>query len=353
MLKERLSKLLAYAKAKEVNYLLIKGARDLYYYTGMNLSEGVLLVGKEASLLYVDARYFESCKAKLSSLFNEVCLWKRDDQAINDRLRGLSVGLDPSIVMGHEWLDYQGVFGDNLIALDSGSMSILRMQKDAAELKIIKDASQATTKGLQFIVDHLKTGIQEKWLCQALKVYWLQEFGASPAFDPIIAFGENSANPHYTPGTTSLKEGDFVLIDLGAKLNGYCSDMTRTFYWKQKSTEQERIYTSVLQAYLAAFDGFSIEKSGKDLDTFARDCLQEKGYADAFCHSLGHGVGLLVHERPNLSSRSKDLLPEGCVFTIEPGVYVPGLGGVRIEDTIVVKQGKLEIMTPFTKDPNL
>lgn len=352
MFEKRIQKLKKFTTEHNLDYILIKGECDLLYYTGAHLSEGILLVGPSVSKLFVDGRYLEACLAKLSHL-DEISLWGREKDELSKVFQGKKIGVDVGTLTAHEWLSLNEGLQNKLKPLDSGTCQIFRMDKDEVEIEKIQFASDVTTKGLAYIVSELREGIQEKELSQMLELYWLKEYGAKPAFDPIIAFGDHSACPHYTPDHTPLKSKDMVLIDLGAKLNDYCSDMTRTFFWKGGTEKQRDIYSSVLEAFNAAYEGFSPGKTGKDLDQLARASLESRGYGKVFSHSLGHGVGLDVHERPNLNTRQEDPLIESSVFTLEPGVYVSAVGGVRIEDTVLVRDGKLQILTSFSKDPNI
>lgn len=201
----------------------------------------------------------------------------------------------------------------------------------------------------EHILKKLKVGVSEKEIVFEIE-YFLKKNGAEISFPPIVAFGKNSSIPHHQSGETKLKREDFVLLDLGAKVESYCSDMTRTIIFGKASEKQKKIYRTVLETQKRAVDFINIQiKLGKqvrakEVDKVAREYIKSKGYLD-IPHSLGHGIGLEVHEHPSLSPKSKDILKNGMVFSIEPGIYIAGFGGVRIEDLFVLEKDKIRQIT--------
>ena len=221
----------------------------------------------------------------------------------------------------------------------------VRAVKSKKELANIIKAQKISELVLRYIVAELRTGISEIRVADLIKKA-LKRYGAPIlAFPPIVAFGKNTANIHHEPGKTKLKKGDTVMFDFGCTMNHYCSDMTRTYFWGEPSARQKKIYMSVLQAMDLAMNKIrGGERRAKIIDKSAREFLNKKYGPKKFPHGLGHGVGTVIHEWPNFKPKSEDILPVGCVMTIEPGLYFKGFGGVRIEDMILItKNGYINL----------
>lgn len=225
----------------------------------------------------------------------------------------------------------------------------LRMIKTADEITKIKTACKLADACMEHVSRLLQVGVREYDICLDLE-FFLKRNGAVPAFDPIVVSGPNSAKPHGKPGERKLERGDFVTIDLGAKLNGYNSDMTRTFVIGEASDRHAEIYNQVLKAEVECCKLLKPGTNGVAVDAVAREILDEKGLAQYFGHGLGHGLGLSVHDPGGLSPRSTNAIEVGQVWTVEPGVYIDGFGGVRIEDDVLVTDGEPEILTFFPKE---
>ena len=226
---------------------------------------------------------------------------------------------------------------------------LLRRSKDDEEVRLMEQASRIAEQALRRAIDLIEPGVTESELAgEILKV--IVSSGAEPSFPPIVAFGEHSAHPHAKPSLKKLMRGDLVKIDLGAKYQGYCSDMTRTFVYGNPSEKQKKIYRAVLRAQEASIDAVKDGVKAKDIHMIAYNVLKEEGLSAYFNHGLGHGVGIDIHEEPYLNSQSETELIVGDVVTIEPGVYLAGYGGVRIEDMLLVQRGTSRTLTFFTKD---
>lgn len=224
-----------------------------------------------------------------------------------------------------------------------------RMVKKSHELNDIKRAQKITEKVFETLKKELKKGMTEKEIAWQIEVL-AHEFGAEKmAFHPIVAINENSACPHHKNGNKRLNKGDILLIDMGVKYRGYCSDMTRMIFAGQPTEEQRKIYELVLGAQENAIKNLRAGISGKKADNFARNVIKKAGFEKQFSHSLGHGVGLDIHELPNLSQKYKEKIPGGSVVTIEPGVYLPGKFGVRIEDMVLVGKNGVKNLTKTPK----
>ncbi len=226
----------------------------------------------------------------------------------------------------------------------------MRMVKDDYEIDLIKEAAKIASDVAEDIVDYIKEGIKEKELAAEL-TYLLMKNGAQEnAFTPIIAFGENSAEPHYFSGDRRLKKGDFVLIDFGARYRKYNSDITRTYIFGKANEKQRLMYEIVYNAQKIGIENIKEGISGKDVDLEVRKYIDSTEFKGRFIHSLGHGLGLAVHDHAALSPSSNLILKKNMVVTVEPGLYVKDFGGVRIEDDVVVKQDGCEILSYANKE---
>lgn len=225
----------------------------------------------------------------------------------------------------------------------------VRLIKTPDEIAKIRSACQLADACLEHVMPRIQVGVSE-WDLNLDVEFYYRKHGAELAFDPIVVSGVNSARPHGRASRKLLEAGDFVTIDCGAKLDGYCSDITRTFVVGKASERHREVYNQVLKAQLASIEAVKPGAIGKDVDAVSRRVLDEKDLAKHYGHGLGHGLGRLVHDGGALNPSSETVLAEGQVWTIEPGAYIEGFGGVRIEDDVVVTKGGCEILTHFPKD---
>ncbi|MBI3305617.1 M24 family metallopeptidase [Candidatus Nomurabacteria bacterium] len=227
----------------------------------------------------------------------------------------------------------------------------VRAVKSKKELANIIKAQRISEKALRYTVAKLRTGITELEIADFIKKTYLSHGVNVLSFPPIVAFGKNTANVHHEPGRNKLKRGDIIMFDFGCTVNHYCSDMTRTYFWGAASKKQKKIYESVLLAMELAIGKIRKgERRAKIIDKSARSFLNKKFGQKKFPHGLGHGVGTVIHEWPNFKPKSEDVLPVGCVMTIEPGIYLKGFGGVRIEDMVLITQKGYKNLTNVSKD---
>ena len=235
----------------------------------------------------------------------------------------------------------------------------VRAVKNKRELANIIRAQKISEKVLQYTVVKLRTGMTEIEVANFIKKSFIQLGAPVLSFAPIVSFGKNTANIHHEPGKSKLKKGGIIMFDFGTTVHHYCSDMTRTFFWGEPSAKpsaialrarQKKVYLDVLRAQELAIKKIaSGERRAKVVDNFARKFLNKK-YKNNFKHGLGHGVGTVIHEWPNFKPKSEDVLPVGCVMTIEPGIYLKGFGGVRIEDIVLITKKGCKNLTNFPKD---
>jgi len=226
----------------------------------------------------------------------------------------------------------------------------LRCIKEPGELELIIKAVELIDAAFEQLRTIIHPGVTEREAAWGIESFLRQNGSEGVAFDPIVASGPNSALPHAKPTERILRSGEAVLIDMGARISGYCSDFSRTLCLGKADKTLQKIYGVVLEAQLTAIEGIESGMAAAQADQLARGVIQQAGYATAFGHSLGHGVGMAVHELPALSPTSTDCLLDGMVFTIEPGIYLTGSGGVRIEDMVTLDKGKAKVLTRSKKD---
>ncbi|MFA6000271.1 MAG: M24 family metallopeptidase [Candidatus Paceibacterota bacterium] len=226
----------------------------------------------------------------------------------------------------------------------------VRAVKNKKELSNIIKAQRISERVLSDVLKFLKEGITEVEVANFIKKSFIKYGAPILSFSPIVAFSKGSADIHHEPGKNKLKKGDIVMLDFGCTVNHYCSDMTRTFFWGELNARQKKVYNDVLKAMELALNKIKKgEKNAKKIDSTARNFLARK-YKNNFQHGLGHGVGTVIHEWPNFKPKSEDILPVGCVMTVEPGIYLKNWGGIRIEDMVLITKNGCINLTHFPKD---
>ena len=232
----------------------------------------------------------------------------------------------------------------------SGLLAGLRVFKDAGEADDLRESARRLDRATAYAKSLIRPGVTERQMAAAIETFMRDELGGEPGFDSIVLFGERSALPHGSPTDRALREGEIVLVDIGLRYRGYVSDTTRTFFLGKPQPEIERIYAVVAEAARRGREAAGPGVPMGDLDAAARKHIAGQGYGERFTHRVGHGLGLEAHEEPYLLPGRQDLLKPGMCLTIEPGVYVSGLGGVRIEDDILVTEDGAEVLTSFPRD---
>lgn len=357
---KRVKKLREMARKQNLDAVLISSVSDIIYLTGysgfsIEEREAYLLITNGSHFLLTDARYSEAVKTTLPNVtLCEISI----EIPLKERLKEV-IKKEHSQTLGFEghnltFFEYEKL-SECIKKLSPIDLSHFRIEKDVDEISKIKRACEIGDKAFEHILKQIKAGITEKELAYELE-FIVKKQGADISFDPIIAFGANSAIPHHQTCDQKLKPNNIVLLDFGVKVDNYCSDMTRTVFFGKIDVKFKKIYATVLKSQQEAIKYIKqiqpLSKSNlnaKDLDKVARDYIIKQGFP-SIPHSLGHGIGLEVHESPRLSPNSKDLLKSGMVFSIEPGIYISGWGGVRIEDLVVIQNEKLEILTKSPKE---
>ena len=329
---------------------LIKDRVSRRYFSGVDIAEGFLLFGAP-KVYFTDMRYFSAAKEKLAETgYKAEVLRDFNDVVRTVKENGIrTVYIDYKTTTVAEYEEYKKFFGE--IKDCSEILSRLRSVKSEKELNSIKKACVIAERAVQDAFGVLRAGMTEIELKSFVEKRMADLGAEETAFDTIVAFGKNAAVPHHETGADKLKAGSVVLIDTGAKVDGYCSDITRTAFFGTPDTEFLSAYEAVLSANVKAEREIRAGITGKAADKIARDLLAERGYGEYFTHSLGHGVGLNIHENPYLSPKSDEILCENAVFTIEPGVYIEGKFGIRIEDTCVLKDGSVKRLFNDDKKP--
>lgn len=320
-----------------VDAVLISRLVNVRYLTGFTGSNGQLLATREGGVFFTDSRYEEQSRHQIPDLHRVI--YARDFAASLEeacRAEGIGrLGFEGAGVTYRSWEEMEQAAFAELVPLKD-DLERLRWAKDPQEIELIERAQEVTDQAFQRLTAKLAPGMTEREAAFELDLS-LREGGAERiAFDSIVAFGESAAEPHHQPTDRPLGRGDLVKLDFGGVVEGYHSDMTRTVAFGEPVGELREVYDLVLRAQLAGIGVVRAGVSGGAADQAARAVIREAGHGDRFGHSLGHGVGLEIHEGPTLRDGGEDILPEGAVVTVEPGVYLPGTGGVRIEDMVVV-----------------
>lgn len=323
----------------------------LRYIAGFEAENGCVITDKTGTTLYTDKRYIEAAEKLFQGTDVSPTLYQQSD--VFSRLASYqSVGISFARTSHVEYLALEkaGIKTENVDKAFSQVMSV----KNAWEIENIQKACQVAERAFLELLPEIKEGMTETEIA-ALLEYNMRKRGAEgTSFSTIVAFGAHAAVPHHETGEAKLKFGDEILIDFGCKVNGYCSDITRTFLFgdDNKHGEFKKAYQAVLTAHELVKEKARSGMTGVQVDAIARDYLTEQGYGKLFTHSLGHGIGLQVHEYPSVSPKGETALQDGMVFSDEPGVYMAGEYGIRIEDTITLQNGKVKSFMTET-DRNL
>ncbi len=335
-----------------IDALLVTRLPNVRYLTGFSGSNGQAIVTPTDSVFFTDGRYTEQSRHEVPEL-EQITYADGLPQALFEACERLNVG-----TLGFESAGITYKFFQDLSVKASGvritpvgeEVEGLRWVKEPGELRLIEAAQEATDAGFDEILGAFREGIAEKELALELELAMRRAGADDLAFETIVAFGENAAEPHHDPTDRPLRRGDVVKLDFGAKVAGYHADMTRTVSFGEPPPELREIHGIVRRAQQAGVDAVRAGVVGKDADHAARRVIEEAGYGERYTHSLGHGVGLEIHEGPSLRRDGEDLLPAGTVVTVEPGIYVPGLGGVRIEDMVEVTEDGCRVIPRSTKE---
>jgi Xaa-Pro aminopeptidase len=325
--------------------LLVTNPTNILYLTGFQTSNGALLVEPERVRLFTDFRYAEAARAVEGVEFE---LTKRALlRDISERLSG-PIGFEAAAV---SYSGYETLAAGNVEPVArAGLVESLRAVKDEDELAAIKRACEITDRMFERLAGETFIGRSERDVAWRIQELFHEEGGEGLAFESVVASGPNAARPHSRAGEREIRPGETVIVDTGCSVGGYVSDYTRTFATGPLDGELTEAYAVTLTAQQAGLEAIRAGVNGVDADAAARRVVEESHFAGTFGHGLGHGLGLEVHEAPRLSSESTDTLVPGNVVTVEPGIYLEGRGGIRIEDNVVVRDGGIDNLTNLRKD---
>jgi Xaa-Pro aminopeptidase/Xaa-Pro dipeptidase len=333
----------------KIDSLLLFNMSNVRYLSGFTGSEGVLLISSGQTALLVDGRYTSQAALETKNILIIECADKIEgiSEAIK-KFKLRCVGLEADSINLKMYNQLTSKAGkDTFIAL-TDELRLIRACKDDAEIAVMKRAAEIGSSAISSLTGQIRNGCTEKELAWQLEVN-ARKYGADGiAFETIVASGENSCLPHAQPTDRKIKKGDFIVIDFGVRYKGYCSDETCTVAFGKLTDRQKNAYQIVKDAHDRVLDGIKAGMPAADADGRVRSIFGKK-YGRYFVHGTGHGVGLEIHEAPRLSSNSGDILKPGMVFTIEPGLYISGLWGIRIEDTVLLKENSCEKLTKMDK----
>ena len=338
---------------QEVQGIFLTSRYSRMYGAEFDIAEGYAIVAREGARYFTDSRYIESAQRDIRGFevieFNaENPLSVLLNRAIADF--GIStLGFEDSYLTVAELRSFEAKLNARLVPFQD-RINPFRGQKEPWELDRMRKAQAITDRAFAEVCPRIKAGMTEKELAAEL-IYCLYKNGAEGlSFDPIVVAGPNTSMPHGVPGDRPIAEGDFITMDFGVLYGGYCSDMTRTVALGYATEEMKQVYDTVLQAQLAGIAATKAGVTGQAVDAAARDSIKEAGYGEFFGHGYGHSLGLEIHEAPNCNPRNTEPLPAGAVCSAEPGIYLPGKFGVRIEDVVIVTEDGCENITHSPKD---
>ena len=350
----RYNKLQGLLEQKGLEAVLISDGYNMRYFSGFTGATGYVLVTKNSKTLFTDSRYTLAAAAQAPDYTVVEVDSSRDYCAVINKV----LEAEKITVLGFEALqvrysEYE-LLKERLVAKElvplKGELAALRRIKTQEEIELHRHAEHIGDIAFEEVLHHIRPGVTELEIAAKLE-YIMKLNGADKlSFESIVASGVNSSKPHAEPGHRQIQKGDFVTMDFGCVYNGYCSDMTRTVVVGRADKKQKEIYSTVLKAQLAVLDMLKPGLPGREYDKVARDIIYGAGYEGYFGHGLGHSVGLEIHENPRFSMMEEDIIEAGMIMTVEPGIYVPEFGGVRIEDMVVLTEDGYENFAHSSKE---
>lgn len=319
-------------KLKDGEGVILTGYANIFYYSGFTSEDAIVFITKDRQVLVTDSRYTE--QAKLEAYSFEIRDVTEGVAKIASFLDCEVLGFEENVVTVSQLADFQK-FGKKLVPMQD-TISYFRRIKDEREIRKIAAAESLGDAAFSHFLENFEYGMTERDVALMLEFYMRKNGASGTSFDTIVASGKRSCMPHGVATDKIIGIGDFVTLDFGCRLDGYCSDMTRTLVVGKCSKRQREIYDTVLRAQKAALDMIAPGVKCSDIDKAAREVITEAGFGNNFGHSLGHSVGIEIHERPAFAPRSEEITEIGNVITCEPGIYIPGFGGVRIEDVVAI-----------------
>ncbi len=346
--KDRQKKLIKFLASESLGSFLVRKKENIAYLTGTRGDDAVLFVSRRKNILITDSRYGEEYKKSARNCFVRISKNKNSGELITEictETHSKSIGFESNNFTYQGYLNLKKYLGKRKLVPLSDSVEKLRMIKDGAEIQLLRQACECGSMLMNHGVKAAKPGISENKVKRSIEAYALKSNLNLAGFDIIAASGVNASMPHAVSSDKIIKQQEMVTIDLGGMYQGYNSDLTRTVFLGKINHKYLRIYNIVLASQSMAIESLRPGVYAKDIDAVSRQYISNKGMGSFFIHSLGHGIGRETHEIPAISQNSRIKLEEGMVITIEPGVYVPGWGGVRIEDTVLITKNGYEVLT--------
>jgi Xaa-Pro aminopeptidase len=352
---DRVNKISSKIQEMGLDCLIVSDINNIRYLSGFTGSEGWMVITPDKAFIAVDFRYQEQVKDEVTyceivSIYGAMDNWLLP---LIQNIKHHKIGFESDNLSFaiYNRLEDSISKADKSIQIIPTSRLIenMRMVKEPDEIDSILKAVKLTDSVIEYAGSILSDDITEKQLAWELEKYLRDNGSEAIPFDIIVASGPNSALPHASPTDKKISSDAPLLIDIGARINGYCSDLSRTLCKGQQDETFRKVYDIVLAAQMTALNILEAGMTGQQADSISRTVIEKSGYGDCFGHGLGHGIGLSVHEVPRLGQNSVDVLTENMVFTIEPGIYIPGWGGVRIEDTVMIKNGRTHSLSTVAK----
>lgn len=345
-MESRIQKLLESANDDEA--IFISSYPNIFYYSGFKSEDAFLLISKDKRLIITDSRYTVQAKEQAPEfeVIDISCGFKNIFSKISEN----RIGFEEQNITVAQHEKYQSAIDNKTLFAMQDKINAPRRRKDDVEIKKITEAEKLGDEAFTYVLDKIKAGITEKDIAFELEFYMRKHGAAGLSFETIAASGIRGAMPHGLASEKIIKNGELLTLDFGCILDGYCSDMTRTVAIGNVSDWQREIYSIVLKAQSTALKSVSIEKKCSEIDAAARKIISDAGYGKNFGHALGHSVGIEIHENPNFSPKSNDTVEVGNVITVEPGIYIENMGGVRIEDVIAVTENGIVNITHSPKE---
>lgn len=349
------AKIAAQLESRDLDGMLLTHEANRFYASGFHSAgtDGMALVTREKFYYFTDSRYTEAARRHVQDAEVQEAGHGRGYSALlKEAVQRHSIqrlGFEDAYMTVREHDAYARALPCELVPA-ADLLAELRAVKDPEELEIMIAAQRIAEKALTDILNEIRPGVTEKEIAARLQYLMLHYGAEDKSFDPIVVSGPNGSLPHGVPSEKVIQAGEFVTMDFGCIYHGYCSDMTRTVAVGQPTEEMEKVYHTVLQAQKAGIAAARAGVTGSEIDAAARQVIAEAGYGEYFTHSFGHSLGLEIHEAPNASPSQQEAMPSGAVISAEPGIYLPGKFGVRIEDVLVLREGGCEDLTRSPKD---
>lgn len=351
---KRIKNIRNYLSEKKLDGIIISNEQNRFYFSGLRSSAGFLFITMNDLYLFTDFRYTELASSqapgwniqKITSRLG----WLPE---IIKKLRVSNVGFESEFITVNTFNLIKDTINSSDVEVTliptTDVVLTLRAVKDEEEIKLLRKAIEIGDKAFEYTEKNIEIGMTEKEVAWIFEKSVREQNAESISFDTIVASGKNAARPHHATGDSKIEANSTIIIDCGAKYNGYCSDLTRTIVIGDADEKIKNIYDIVHMAQLTAIDLVKVGMTGEECDSIARKIISEAGYGDFFGHSLGHGIGLDVHENPNVGPRSKFIIQNNMPFTVEPGIYLQGWGGVRIEDIVIIIDNKTQVISKAKK----